>query len=134
MIGKVIAWGRDRDEALSRLRRGLSDTLVVVDGGTTNQGLLLELLDRPEVRAGDVDTSWLDRLYLSGEATPVRHADVALVQAAIELADEDLAADRARFYAYARRGRPQASARAEPELRVAPPRSVVPPDRCAHCP
>ena len=63
MIGKVIAWGRDRDEALARLRRGLSDTLVVVDGGTTNQGFLLELLDRPEVRTGDVDTAWLDRLY-----------------------------------------------------------------------
>ena len=109
MIGKVIAWGRDRDEALARFRRGLSDTLVVVDGGTTNQGFLLELLDRPEVRSGDVDTSWLDRLYLSGEATPARHGDVALVQAAIELADEDLAADRARFYAFARRGRPQAS-------------------------
>lgn len=110
MIGKVIAWGRDRSEAISRLHRGLSDTIVVVDGGTTNQGFLLELLDRPEVRTGEVDTSWLDRLYLSGEATPARHADVALVQAAIELADEDLAGDRARFYAYARRGRPQASA------------------------
>ncbi len=109
MIGKVIAWGRDRDEALSRLRRALSDTLVVVDGGTTNQGFLLELLDRPEVRTGDVDTSWLDRLYLSGDATPARHGDVALVQAAIELADEDLASDRARFYAYARRGRPLAN-------------------------
>ena len=120
MIGKVIAWGRDRDEALARLRRGLSDTLVVVDGGTTNQGFLLELLDRPEVRTGDVDTAWLDRLYLSGEATPVRHGDVALVQAAIELADEDLAADRARFYAYARGGRPQASAalRRSYELRL----------------
>ncbi len=110
MIAKVIAWGRDRDEALARLHRGLADTLVVVDGGTTNQGFLLDLLDRPEVRSGDVDTAWLDRLDLSGEATPARHADVALVQAAIELADEDLAADRARFYAYARRGRPQATA------------------------
>ncbi len=111
MIGKLIAWGRDRDEALARLRRGLRDTIIVVDGGTTNQGFLLELLDRPEVRSGDVDTSWLDRLYLSGEATPVRHGDIALVQAAIELADEELIADRARFYAYARRGRPQASGR-----------------------
>jgi acetyl/propionyl-CoA carboxylase alpha subunit/acetyl-CoA carboxylase carboxyltransferase component len=109
MIGKLIAWGRDRNEALSRLRRGLRDTIVVVDGGTTNQGFLLELLDRPEVRSGDIDTGWLDRLFLSGEATPVRHGDVALVQAAIDLADEDLIADRARFYAYARRGRPQAS-------------------------
>ncbi len=110
MIGKVIAWGRDRDEALARLHRALADTVVVVDGGTTNHGFLLELLDRPEVRSGDVDTSWLDRLYLSGEATPARHGDVALVQAAIELATTDIASDRSRFYAYARRGRPQADA------------------------
>jgi acetyl/propionyl-CoA carboxylase alpha subunit/acetyl-CoA carboxylase carboxyltransferase component len=109
MIGKLIAWGRDRDEALARLRRAVADTVVVVDGGTTNQGFLLELLDRPEVRTGDVDTTWLDRLYLSGDAVPVRHGDIALLQAAIELADQDTAADRGRFYALARRGRPQAS-------------------------
>ena len=53
MIAKMIAWGRDRDEALARLRRALAETMVVVDGGTTNQGFLLALLDRPEVRAGD---------------------------------------------------------------------------------
>jgi acetyl/propionyl-CoA carboxylase alpha subunit/acetyl-CoA carboxylase carboxyltransferase component len=111
MIAKVIAWGRDRDEALARLHRALAGTMVVVDGGTTNQGFLLELLDRPEVRTGEVDTTWLDRLHLSGEIVPVRHADVALLQAAIVLAEEASAADRARFYAFARRGRPQADAR-----------------------
>ncbi|MGZ6672319.1 MAG: ATP-binding protein, partial [Solirubrobacteraceae bacterium] len=110
MIAKIIAWGEDRDEALARLRRAIADTMVVVDGGTTNQGFLLELLDRPEVRTGEVDTTWLDRLHLGGEIVPMRHADVALVQAAIVLAEEATAADRARFYALARRGRPQADA------------------------
>ena len=110
MIGKLIAWGSDRDEALARLRQAVANTLVVVDGGTTNQGFLLELLDRPEVRSGDVDTGWLDRLSVSGEAVPARHGEIALLQAAIELAVDDLAVDRARFYAFARRGRPQASA------------------------
>jgi len=84
--------------------------MVVVDGGTTNQGLLLELLDRPEVRSGGVDTAWLDRLRLGGEIVPVRHADIALLQAAIALADGATADERARFYAFARRGRPQAGA------------------------
>ena len=107
MIAKLIAWGRDRDEALARLRRALGETMVVVEGGTTNQGFLLALLDRPEVQEGTVDTGWLDRLQLRGEIVPVRHADVALLQAAIELSDAETAADRARFYAYARRGRPQ---------------------------
>ncbi len=109
MIAKLIAWGRDREEALSRLRRAVADTVVVVDGGTTNHGFLLDLLDRPEIRAGEIDTTWLDRLYLIGEAMPTRHGDVALLQAAIELAEMDLATDRAQFYAFARRGRPQAS-------------------------
>ena len=107
MIAKLIAWGRDRGEALARLRCALAETMIVVEGGTTNQGFLLELLDRDEVRTGDVDTTWLDRLHLSGETVPVRYADIALLQAAIELADADTAADRARFYAFARRGRPQ---------------------------
>ena len=108
-IVKVTAWGADRGEALARLRRALADTVAVVEGGTTNQGFLLQLLGRPEVRAGDLDTGWLERLCLSGGTVPVRHADLALLQAAIELADRDAADDRARFYAFARRGRPGAS-------------------------
>jgi acetyl/propionyl-CoA carboxylase alpha subunit len=110
MIAKLIAWGRDRGEALARLRRALAETMVVIDGGTTNQGFLLDLLDRPEVRTGEVDTTWLDRMQLGGDIVPVRHADIALVQAAIELSEAETATDRARFYAFARRGRPQAGA------------------------
>ena len=108
MIAKIIAWGEDRDAALARLRRAMADTMVVVEGGTTNQGFLLELLDRPEVRTGEVDTTWLDRLHVDGEIVPMRHADVALLQAAIVLAEAATAADRAQFYALARRGRPEA--------------------------
>lgn len=110
MIGKLIAWGRNRDEALARLHRAVAETSVVVEGGTTNQGFLLELIDRAEMRAGEVDTGWLDRTYLGGSAAPQRHADIALLQAAVEFAEQDIAADRARFYAFARRGRPQAGA------------------------
>ena len=108
-IAKLIAWGQDRNEALARLRRALADTVAVLDGGTTNQGFLLELLERPEARAGAIDTDWLDRLQASGATLPVRHGEIALIQAAIELADQDAADDRARFYAFARRGRPDAA-------------------------
>jgi acetyl/propionyl-CoA carboxylase alpha subunit/acetyl-CoA carboxylase carboxyltransferase component len=110
MIAKVIAWGRDRDESIARLRRALGETVVVLDDGTTNQGFLLELLGRPELRAGELDTHWLDRLQLQGDALPARHADVALLQAAVELFDAETALDRSRFYAFARRGRPEAAA------------------------
>ena len=108
-ICRLTAWGSDRDEALARLRRAVADTVAILDAGTTNQGFLLQLLDDPRVRAGEVDCGWLDRLDARRGALPLRHADLALVQAAIELADGDAADDRARFYAFARRGRPQAA-------------------------
>ena len=47
---------------------------------------------------------------MRGETVPARHADIALLQAAIVLSEAETAADRARFYAFARRGRPQAGA------------------------
>jgi acetyl/propionyl-CoA carboxylase alpha subunit len=45
-IAEVVAWGRDREEARVRLHLAVSNLLVVLDGGTTNKGFLLDLLDR----------------------------------------------------------------------------------------
>ena len=47
VIATVAAWGRDRREALSRLHRGLMQSVVVVDSGTTSKALLLTLIGRP---------------------------------------------------------------------------------------
>ena len=108
MIAKVIASGRDRDEAIARLHRALSQMTVVVSGGTTNKSFLLDLLDRPEVRAGDIDTAWLDRLTATGDHVPTRHADIALVAAVLDAGALLEAAERASFLEWARRGRPHA--------------------------
>jgi len=110
MLAKIIAHGSNRQQALARLRRAVADTMVVIDDGTTNQGYLLELLGRRELRAGEVDTGWLDRLHAEGVGQPVRHADTALLQGAIALADAATTAERAHFYALARRGRPRVEA------------------------
>ena len=106
MIAKIIAWGRDRDEARARLSRALRQTAVVIDGGTTNKAFLLDLLDRPEMLAGEVDTTWLDTLMADGYAPP-RRTDVALLAAAIEAQDAHVARQRARLFASAERGRPE---------------------------
>ena len=108
MIAKIIAHGDTREQAIGRLRRAVADTMVAIDEGTTNQGFLLELLGRPELRKGEVDTGWLDRLQAEGSVEPTRHADAALVQAAIALGEAANATARSHFYALARRGRPHA--------------------------
>ena len=110
MMAKIIAHGDTREQAIARLRRAVADTMVTIEEGTTNQGFLLELLGRDELRKGEVDTGWLDRLQAAGDVQPIRHADAALVQAAIALSDAATADERARFYALARRGRPSADA------------------------
>jgi acetyl/propionyl-CoA carboxylase alpha subunit len=107
MIAKVVAHGRDREEALGRLARALGQTAVVLRGGTTNKAFLLDLLDREEVQAGRVDVRLLDRLVARGEQISARHAEVALVRAAIEGYEAEAHQERARFFSAAARGRPE---------------------------
>jgi len=107
MIAKIIAFGQDRTEALSRLRRALRGSVVVIRGGASNKTFLLELLRRAEVQNGEVHTGWMDGLAAAGAHISRRHADVALVQAAIEAYNTQLAVEQRQFYASAVRGRPQ---------------------------
>ena len=107
MIAKVIAHGRDREEALGRLSRALAQTAVILRGGTTNKAFLLDLLDREEVRAGRLDVRFLDRLVARGEQSSRRHAELALVRAAIEAYEAEADGERGRFLSTAARGRPE---------------------------
>jgi acetyl/propionyl-CoA carboxylase alpha subunit/acetyl-CoA carboxylase carboxyltransferase component len=109
MIAKVLAHGRDRPEALARLRRALADLAVVLRGGTTNKAFLLELLARPEVASSEVDIGWLDALVRAGEHTARPFAEVALLVAAVEAYEAEIDIEKSRFFAAAARGRPQVS-------------------------
>ena len=107
-VAGVVGWGRTRAEAMARLRRALAETTVVVRAGTTNRSLLLNLLDRPEILSGSADAGWLDRLVASDGHIAMRHADVALLAAAIDVYDSEEELERRGFYAAATRGRPEA--------------------------
>ena len=107
MIAKIIAYGQSRKEALSRLQRALRESVVVIKGGTSNKAFLLELLNRSEVQRGQVHIGWMDQLAAAGEHLSRHYADVALVQAAIENYEAQLAVEQTQFYAAAGRGRPQ---------------------------
>ncbi len=109
MVAKVIAWGRDREEAFARLRNALRETTVVIDGGTTTKSFLLGLLDKEEVISASADTGWLDRTDAGAPTGPTKVADIAIIAAAIDAYDAAEAHERAAFLASARGGRPRAS-------------------------
>jgi acetyl/propionyl-CoA carboxylase alpha subunit/acetyl-CoA carboxylase carboxyltransferase component len=108
MIAKVIAWGRDRPEALDRLTRALREMVAVLRDGTTNRTFLLRVLARPEVERGTLDVTWLERANIEAECTDEEPLRIALLQAAIEISDKELRLEQARFYTTAARGRPDA--------------------------
>ncbi|MQA60155.1 MAG: ATP-grasp domain-containing protein [Actinophytocola sp.] len=59
MLAKVIAWGSDREQALSRLSDALGETAVL--GVGTNVAFLRALLADADVRAGALDTQLVER-------------------------------------------------------------------------
>jgi len=107
MVAKIIAWGQNRPEALSRLRCALRETTVVLRGGTTNKSFLLDLLARPEVVSGEADAGWVDRLADASTPPQARHAAIALVSVAIDEYDAEEALERRGFLFAARGGRPR---------------------------
>ncbi len=62
LIGKVIVWGVDREHALKRLRRALSECAIT--GIPTTIDFHLALLDRPEFQRGDVHTKFVEQEML----------------------------------------------------------------------
>ncbi|MEV0881839.1 carboxyl transferase domain-containing protein [Micromonospora echinofusca] len=107
MIAKIIAYGRDRDEALGRLRRAMAQTTVIIEGGATNKSFVLDLLDQPEVIDASADTGWIDRVRGEGRLVTHRHSAVALAAAAIEAYEEEERVERQRLLSTAFGGRPQ---------------------------
>ncbi len=89
MLAKVIAHGRDRAEATQRLHRGLCE--LAVGGLTTNRDFLLSVLENEAFRQGNVDTSFVQRLFPAGRRThPVDRGVLELhaVAATLHLFDQ----------------------------------------------
>ena len=112
MIAKIIAYGRTRDEALARLRRAMTSTTVVIEGGACNKSFVLDLLAQPEVVSGTpvwADTGWIDRVRAEGRLVAHAYAGVAVVAAAIEAYLDRVRIETARLFETAHGGRPSAS-------------------------
>ena len=60
MIGKLICWGQNRDEAIARMIRALDE--LVVDGVTTTAGFQKRILESETFRSGDFNTAFVAKL------------------------------------------------------------------------
>lgn len=58
MLGKLIAWGSDRNEAIARLRRALDE--YYASGIKTNISLFRRILATRDFQTGEIHTRWLD--------------------------------------------------------------------------
>jgi acetyl-CoA carboxylase biotin carboxylase subunit len=75
LVAKIITWGRDRPEAIARMRRTLE--MTVVDGIKTTIPLHLKILNEPDFIAGKLSTAFMDRFM-----TDKKPADKTLAESA----------------------------------------------------
>jgi acetyl/propionyl-CoA carboxylase alpha subunit/acetyl-CoA carboxylase carboxyltransferase component len=106
MIAKIIAVGRNRAEALARLRRAIAETTVIVEGGATNKSFLAALLQAPEVIEATADTGWVDRARAAGRLVADQHVGIALTAAALDGYDHAERVEHARLRSSGHGGRP----------------------------
>jgi acetyl-CoA carboxylase biotin carboxylase subunit len=67
LIAKIIVHGRDRSEAIARMRRTLE--MTVVEGIKTSIPMHLKILSDPDFVAGKLSTSFMERFLKRREAT-----------------------------------------------------------------
>ena len=66
LVAKLIVHGRDRPEALARLRRALGE--LIIDGVDTTVPLFLDLLGEPDILKGDYSIHWLENFLAERQA------------------------------------------------------------------
>jgi acetyl-CoA carboxylase, biotin carboxylase subunit len=62
MVGKLIVWGRTRDEAINRMKRALLE--FQIEGISTTIPFHLKVLDNAFFRRGEVYTNFIQRRIL----------------------------------------------------------------------
>ena len=62
MIAKIIAFGKTRNEAISKMKRALEET--VIEGVDTNVDFLFKIIKNPNFIRGKFDTSFVEREIL----------------------------------------------------------------------
>ncbi|MBM3371642.1 MAG: ATP-grasp domain-containing protein, partial [Betaproteobacteria bacterium] len=82
MIAKIIVHGKDRQQALARMRQALAASSVL--GPSNNRAFLQRLIDHPAVQAGQLSTALIEREIdsLAGALSPQERLESLLAIAA----------------------------------------------------
>jgi len=84
IISKLVAWGRDRSEAIARMKRALH--AYVITGVKTTIPFHIRVMNNPHFVEGDFDTNFIDKVFFKEEKErPLPYTETALVAAAIQL-------------------------------------------------
>jgi acetyl-CoA carboxylase biotin carboxylase subunit len=88
MLAKLIVWGVDREQAVTRMRRALVD--LIIQGVETSRDFHIRLMDDDEFRRGAIDIQWLERKLgvILDRAPPGDSLRVATIAGAL-LADRE---------------------------------------------
>jgi acetyl-CoA carboxylase biotin carboxylase subunit len=88
MLAKLIVWGADREQAVTRMRRALVDLIIL--GVETSRDFHIRVMDDDEFRRGDIEIQWLERRLSSivGRPPAAETVRVAAIAAAL-LAERD---------------------------------------------
>ena len=62
MIAKIIAYGSNRNEAISKMKRALEE--LVIDGVDTNRDFLFDIITNRNFIRGNFDTSFIEKEIL----------------------------------------------------------------------
>ena len=63
LLAKLIVWGANREQAVTRMRRALVD--LIIQGVETSRDFHVRVMDDEEFRRGDIDIQWLERRIAS---------------------------------------------------------------------
>ncbi|MBV1920081.1 MAG: 3-methylcrotonyl-CoA carboxylase, partial [Pseudomonadales bacterium] len=66
MLAKIIVWGKDRQEAIRKLRRAIEDTVLF--GVHTNKWFLQNIISHPHFIAGDATTAFIQEQFAEDES------------------------------------------------------------------
>jgi acetyl-CoA carboxylase biotin carboxylase subunit len=75
LIAKIICWGRDRNEAIARMRRTLE--MTVIEGIKTTIPMHLKILQEPDFIAGKLSTAFMERFAKPDPAAADTRAESA---------------------------------------------------------